>query len=74
MIGVDNREPSLDKLMDVALDITGARLVEISISRDKETVWVNVDGVCVLRVCQAEEVEAKWLKDGVIPSFEGKGP
>jgi len=36
------------------LDITGAGTVEISVARapSGKVVWVNVDGLCVLRVCR----------------------
>jgi hypothetical protein len=35
------------------LDITApAEGVEIEIRNDGKTIWVNVDGICRLRVCQ----------------------
>jgi hypothetical protein len=34
------------------LDITGAGAVQIQITRSKDRVWVNVDGICRLRVCR----------------------
>ena len=36
-------------------DVTGGH-VEIQIRRDRKVVWVNVDGVCRLRVCRAQSV------------------
>lgn len=37
------------------LDITGAKDVEVAISGENITgkvFWINVDGVCVLRICR----------------------
>lgn len=34
------------------LDITGAENVQVQITRSKDRVWVNVDGVCRLRICR----------------------
>jgi len=35
-----------------ALDITGAGNVEVLIRNDGKVVWVNIDGMCALRICQ----------------------
>ena len=34
------------------LDITAPEGVQIQIRADGEVVWVNVDGICRLRICQ----------------------
>lgn len=34
------------------LDITGAETVQIQVRKDRKVVWVNVDGVCRLRICR----------------------
>ena len=35
------------------LDITAPKeLVEIQIREDEKVIWVNVDGICCLRICQ----------------------
>lgn len=39
-------------LMDVGLDIRGAEAVQVQISKKGDRLWVNVNGVCVLRICQ----------------------
>lgn len=45
--------PSMDELIEAHVDITmPADHVEIKTSQDKSVVWINVDGVCVLRVCR----------------------
>jgi len=38
------------------LDITGANTVELQVRGDGKVVWVNVDGVCALRICRIDEV------------------
>ena len=38
------------------LDITGADVVELVIRDDGKVVWVNVNGICCLRVCKVERV------------------
>ncbi len=35
-------------------DITGAKAVEVSVDRGRGVVWVNVDGVCALRISRIE--------------------
>jgi hypothetical protein len=43
----------MDELIEAHVDITmPADHVEIKTSQDKSVVWINVDGVCVLRVCR----------------------
>lgn len=37
-------------------DITGAKIVEVQLSSNGTVLWVNVDGVCELRICQMEHV------------------
>ena len=46
------------------LDITGAKIVEVSIRSDGKVIWINVDGVCRLRVCQIEHLEIDDRRDG----------
>lgn len=38
-------------------DITGADHVEILIRNDSKVLWINVNGVCALRVCQIKELD-----------------
>lgn len=38
------------------LDITGAKDVQIQIRGDQRVIWVNVDGMCRLRICQIEDL------------------
>jgi hypothetical protein len=40
------------------LDITApAEIVEVQIREDKKVIWVNVDGVCCLRICQIPKLK-----------------
>lgn len=40
------------KLMNSQVDITGAEFVDVAFSADRTVLWVNVNGICVLRVCR----------------------
>jgi hypothetical protein len=47
------------KLQEVFTDITGAHEVEVTTGigpNKKPILWVNVNGVCVLRICQIENL------------------
>jgi hypothetical protein len=39
------------------LDITGAENVEVLIREDKKVIWINVNGLCRLRICQIKILE-----------------
>lgn len=41
-------------LLDAQLDITGAEGVEVIVDYNRMVVHVNVNGLCVLRICQIE--------------------
>lgn len=46
-----NKEPALPQL-----DITAPNHgVQVQVSPEGDRVWVNVDGVCVLRICQIQK-------------------
>ena len=34
------------------LDITGAKEVEVMVKEDGKVLWVNADGLCLLRICR----------------------
>jgi hypothetical protein len=42
-------------------DINDAEVVEVEVSRDGKTVWVNINGECVVRCNKPEKVV---LRDG----------
>jgi len=41
------------------IDITMAELVEVEIREDGKVLWVNIDGVCQLRVCHFKKLDIK---------------
>lgn len=47
---------TFEGILNNQIDITGADVVELSISHDGSVVWVNVDGVCACRVCRVNQV------------------
>ena len=42
----------MEELLKRQLDITAPHMVHVGVSADRKVLWVNVDGICVLRVCQ----------------------
>lgn len=50
-------KPTGDELMEAHVDITEPQIVEIVVRDDKKVVWVNVDGVCVCRICRIPHLE-----------------
>lgn len=49
------------QLLDITAPVHG---VEVSVSPDGTKLWVNVDGVCVLRVCRAPRIEVEGVHLG----------
>jgi len=46
-----------DALMEAHLDITGAEIVQVQQGGTHNNVlWVNINGICVLRVCRAKHL------------------
>lgn len=45
-------EEVLSNLMDAHTDITGAVDVEFAYDEKRGVIWLNVNGVCVTRICQ----------------------
>jgi hypothetical protein len=43
---------SMRKIMESHVDVTGAELVEVQINSNRDTMWVNVNGICLLRICK----------------------
>lgn len=39
------------------LDITGAEHVEVRLRSDYKVIWVNVNGICRLRICDIDKLE-----------------
>ena len=56
---------TLRPILEAGLDITGDELVDVSWSHDRSVLWVNVNGVCALRVCRIRNlVIGEEGKDG----------
>lgn len=53
---------SLQKIIDAQIDVTGAKHVEILSNKDGSVVWVNVNGICLLRICQIKELSMRYGK------------
>lgn len=49
-------EHKLDELEDAAVDITAPRIVEVLFDSTKSRLWVNINGVCVVRACRIDEL------------------
>jgi hypothetical protein len=45
-------EDTFRSLTDAHVDVTGAKVVEVEYK--KKVLWVNVNGVCLLRICGIE--------------------
>lgn len=44
-------EEAQDRLSGNMIDITAPEIVEVSIRPDGKVLWINVNGICVLRAC-----------------------
>lgn len=56
-------------VINKTLDITKPEIgVEILIREDKKVIWVNVDGVCRLRICQIPELLVNDSSKNEIPN------
>lgn len=45
-----------DQATGPQLDITAPDNVEVLLREDGKVLWVNVDGVCRLRICRVEKI------------------
>jgi len=50
---------TLHKINDSAVDISSPEAVEVLIRADQKVIWVNVNGVCVLRCCKIKNLVVK---------------
>lgn len=49
-------KPTYSQLEKAAVDITSPKAVEVSYSKDG-VFWVNVDGICLLRICRPDYLQ-----------------
>lgn len=54
-VGLDDK--TLQRLMDSHTDVTGAHLVQIQIRKDEKVIWINVNGVNLLRICEIDKLQ-----------------
>jgi hypothetical protein len=54
----------MDDLLASALDITGAFTVLIQ-EGENDVLWVNVNGICVLRICRIAHLDIQAIKPRV---------
>lgn len=57
-------DPIIQQAMDEMKDITGADHVEIKVSENGTVVWINVNEVCVLRICRIKKITIEGIKKG----------
>jgi hypothetical protein len=53
------------------MDVTAPRHVEIAVREDRKTIWINVDGICVLRCCRIDHltIDDKRSESGATPEL-----
>lgn len=54
---------TLEALRNAQVDVSGAVLIEVQndVFAGKHRLWVNVNGICVLRICQGDQIDFKTL-------------
>lgn len=57
LANLPNSRAQQQALTDAMLDISRATHVQVEVREDKKVLWINVNGVCVLRVCAIENLE-----------------
>jgi len=51
-------QPNQDELMELSVDITEPSVgVDVLVNKVTGMLWINIDGICVLRVCRAPRIE-----------------
>jgi len=51
--------PTTEQLMKAFTDIMGVEDVEILTDKKRGVIWVNVNEVCVLRICRISNIEVE---------------
>lgn len=53
--------PNMEQLTAAMVDITQPKYaVQVQANDNRSVLWVNVDGVCVLRVCRIPQGALTW--------------
>lgn len=56
------RNPTPEEVMKAHMDVTGADGVEVLTDKARGVIWINVNGICMLRICQIEELVVKDVR------------
>lgn len=57
------RTPTAEQLMDAMMDIAEPKHgVQVDTNEDRSVLWVNVDGVCVLRICRIPDLHVNMVR------------
>lgn len=51
--------PTPDQIIEAFVDVTGADHVEVAADMPRGVLWININGVCLLRICQIKELETR---------------
>jgi Lon protease-like protein len=54
----------MTSVIDMMVDVSEPRIVEIQIRSDGKVVWVNVDGICRFRACKVKKLEVQDERKG----------
>lgn len=63
---MNTRIAQFDGIGGPSIDITAPQAIEVLIRADGGVLWVNVDGICRLRICQIKEITLNDMRG--IPS------
>jgi len=47
--------PTLEKISNAFTDITEPQIVQVQIDQNKNILHINVDGICILRICRSKK-------------------
>jgi hypothetical protein len=45
------------------IDLTSPRYIQIRISRDRKTIWINTEKECIFRACKIGKLDIDDLKE-----------
>ena len=61
-INAEQVEGSLRQISEHQIDVNGAHAVQVETSDDGTVLWVNVNGVCLVRICRIKNLELPRAK------------
>jgi hypothetical protein len=68
--------PGLDEIVEAMVDVTAPQhVVEVQVHEDNSVLWVNVDGVCILRICRIPKLTVVWGNNQIerVGAGDGEG-